>query len=233
MSGRRTAPPPPSDVRRQAAPPYPRPMDDGRLVGVPHRRLSDEALVERAGRADALALAELYARHRAVAHGVAWRILLDAELAEDAVQEAFLHAWRSAARFSPQRGPARTWILTLVHHRAVDIVRSRRVRPAEASFEHVAEQSDAAIEAAFDAIGDRDPVRQALRSLPPRFRMPLALAYYADLTQQECAEVLSAPLGTVKSRTCRGLSRMRQQLAAGTARTQDAEQRVSAERSRR
>jgi RNA polymerase sigma-70 factor (ECF subfamily) len=208
-------------------------MDDGRLVGVRYSRLSDEALVTLAGRGEALALAELYVRYRVRAHTLAWRILRDAELAEDAVQEAFLHAWRSAPRYSLERGPARTWILTLVHHRAVDIVRSRSARGLEGSFERVPEQPDLATEAAVEAIGDRERVRGALRSLPPRMRSPLALAYYADLTQQECAAVLSEPLGTVKSRTSRGLTRMRQQLAGGTVPARVTEQRVSATRSTR
>jgi RNA polymerase sigma-70 factor (ECF subfamily) len=207
-------------------------MDESRRVGVPYCRLSDEALVALAGRAEALALAELYLRYRDRAHTLAWRILRDAELAEDAVQDAFLHAWRSASRYSPQRGPARTWILTLVHHRAVDIVRSRS-RRLESPFERVPELPDLAVEAAVEAIGDRDPVRGALRALPLRFRAPLALAYYADLTQSECAVVLREPVGTVKSRTCRGLTRMRHQLAEGTVPARGSEQLVSATRSRR
>ncbi len=188
--------------------------NDGRAAaGVPYRRLSDEALVVLAGRADAPALAELYERYRAPAHGLAWRILRDSELAEDAVQDAFVEAWRSAWRFTSERGQARAWILTMVHHRAVDIVRSRGGRGTYEPFELAPERADPSTEEALDAIGDRDPVRRALRSLPTEFRVPLALAYYADLTQQECADRLHEPLGTVKSRTCRGLTRMRQELA--------------------
>jgi RNA polymerase sigma-70 factor (ECF subfamily) len=187
-------------------------MSSDGSVAVQYRRLSDEALVALAGRAQALALAELYARYRVPANRLARRILQDAELAEDAVQEAFLHAWRCAERFSPERGPARTWILTLVHHRAVDIVRSRRGREVHEPLETAPEQPDRAMEDALDAIGERDTMLRALRSLPGEFRTPLALAYYLDLTQQECAEVLSEPLGTVKSRSCRGLNRLRAQL---------------------
>jgi RNA polymerase sigma factor (sigma-70 family) len=184
--------------------------DDQVAAAVLYRRLSDEALVVRAGRADAPALAELYERYRAPAHGLAFRIIRDAELAEDAVQDAFLSAWQSARRFSPKRGQAGTWILTIVHHRAVDIVRRRGGRGVLEPFELAPERADPSSEEALDAIGDRDGVRRALRSLPPEFRAPLALAYYADLTQQECADRLREPLGTVKSRTCRGLTRMRE-----------------------
>jgi RNA polymerase sigma-70 factor (ECF subfamily) len=187
---------------------------DDRLVAAPYRRLSDEALVVLVGQSETLALAELHARYRAPVNRLARRILRDAELAEDAVQEAFLHMWRSAARFSAERGPARMWILTMVHRRAVDIVRSRGGAGTHEPLEVVPEPSDPAAEDEFDAIGEREVVRRALRSLPPRFRTPLALAYYADLTQRECADVMSEPLGTVKSRTCRGLTRLREQLAA-------------------
>jgi RNA polymerase sigma-70 factor (ECF subfamily) len=183
--------------------------DDQVAAVVPYRRLSDEALLVRAGRAEAAALAELYERYRAPAHGLALRIIRDAELAEDAVQDAFLSAWQSARGFSPERGRAGTWILTIVHHRAVDIVRSRGGAGVLEPFELAPERVDPSSEEALDAIGDRDRVRRALQSLPREFRAPLALAYYADLTQQECADRLREPLGTVKSRSSRGLTRMR------------------------
>jgi RNA polymerase sigma factor (sigma-70 family) len=191
------------------------------VVGAPYRHLSDEALVDRIGRAEAPApaLAELYDRYRVPAAGLARRIVRDTELAEDAVQEAFLHVWRCAARFSPQRGPARTWILTMVHHRAVDIVRSRAGVDAHQADGVAPEPPDPAAEDALAAIAERDAVRCALRSLPQQFRAPLALAYYADLSQQECATVLSEPLGTIKSRTHRGLTRLRGQLAGGEPQT--------------
>jgi RNA polymerase sigma-70 factor, ECF subfamily len=186
---------------------------DDPLAAVPYRRLSDEALVVRAGRAEAAALAEFYERYRAPARGLAWRILGDAQLAEDAVQDAFLSAWRSAWRFSPERGQARMWILAMVHHRAVDIVRSRGGREVHEPLELAPEQVDRFAEEALEAIADCDCVRRALRSLPTEFRAPLVLAYYADLTQQECAERLREPLGTVKSRSSRGVTRLRERLA--------------------
>src|SRR5438876_3025334 len=94
--------------------------------------LSDEALVLLAARSEQSALAELYDRYGRPAYGLALRILRDDALAEDAVQEAFLSIWRSAARFVPERGKASTWILTLVHRRAVDLVRREEHRRADA-----------------------------------------------------------------------------------------------------
>ena len=101
-----------------------RPRRDRRLTmarGLAH--LSDEALVALVARADAEALAELYDRFGRVAYGLALRIVRDPGLAEDAVQEGFLAVWRSAGRFVAERAKASTWILTLVHRRAVDFVR--------------------------------------------------------------------------------------------------------------
>src|SRR5207247_10763454 len=98
--------------------------------------LSDEALVALLARGDDGALAELYDRFGAVAFGLALRIVRDASLAEDAVQDAFLTAWRTASRFVAERGKARTWILTLVHRRAVDVVRREEARRAEPLKEH-------------------------------------------------------------------------------------------------
>src|SRR5437763_2565320 len=93
--------------------------------------LSDEAVVALAARSDEVAFGELYDRYGRVAYGLALRMLRDEALAEDAVQEAFLSIWRGASRFIPERGKASTWILTLVHRRAVDLVRRENRRRAE------------------------------------------------------------------------------------------------------
>ena len=93
--------------------------------------LSDEALVLLAARSEESALAELYDRYGRTAYGLALRVLRDQALAEDAVQEAFLTVWRTASRFVPERGKASTWILTLVHRRAVDAVRREQRRRAD------------------------------------------------------------------------------------------------------
>src|SRR6185437_333270 len=90
--------------------------------------LSDEALVALAARSEQSALAELYDRYGRPAYGLAVRVLRDDALAEDAVQDAFLALWRTASRFVPERGKASTWILTLVHRRAVDLVRREELR---------------------------------------------------------------------------------------------------------
>ena len=173
--------------------------------------LSDEALVALAARSEQAALAELYDRYGRAAYGLALRVLRDHALAEDAVQDAFLSVWRTAPRFVPERGAASTWILTLVHRRAVDVVRREQRRRADAL--------DRAPEPTVDGVDEdawlrlqRERVQEALRSLPDAQREALELAYYGGFSQSELADRLGQPLGTIKSRMFTGLSRMRELL---------------------
>jgi RNA polymerase sigma-70 factor, ECF subfamily len=174
--------------------------------------LSDEALVALVVRSDEVALAELYDRYGRVAYGVALRILRDEALAEDAVQEAFLAVWRSAGRFLPERAKASTWLLTLVHRRAVDLVRREERRRAEV-LEEVHQFADASTEETAWLRFERERVQEALKKLPDQQREALELAYYGGFTQSELAERLGQPLGTIKSRMFAGLSRLRDLLA--------------------
>ena len=175
--------------------------------------LSDEALVALVARSDEQALAELYDRFGRVAYGLALRVLRDQALAEDAVQEAFLTAWRTADRFMPERSKASTWLLTLVHRRAVDLVRReerRRAEPIEAAGDRADESMlDDAVWLRYE----RGRVQEALRRLPDQQREALELAYYGGFTQSELAERLGQPVGTIKSRMFGGLARLREVLA--------------------
>jgi RNA polymerase sigma factor (sigma-70 family) len=171
--------------------------------------LSDEALLSLVAAADDDALAELYDRFGRVAYGLALRILRDETLAQDAVQEAFLAVWRSADRFLAERAKASTWILTLVHRRAVDLVRRedrRRGEPLESAPEPAA-PATAEDEATLGF--QRRLVQEALAQLSPEQRQALELGYYGGLSQSELAEQLGQPLGTIKSRMFSGLSRLR------------------------
>ena len=174
--------------------------------------LSDEALVALVARADDGALAELYDRFGHVAYGLALRVVRDPSLAEDAVQEAFLAVWRSAARFVPERAKASTWILTVVHRRAVDIVRReepRRTEPLEAAPQPSANLTE---DEAWLRL-QRTRVQEALRRLPDQQREALELAYFGGFTQSELADRLGEPLCTIKSRMFTGLARLRELLA--------------------
>jgi RNA polymerase sigma factor (sigma-70 family) len=180
-----------------------------------HAHLSDEALVALVARGDEDALGELYDRVGRIAYGLAVRVLRDERLAEDAVQEGFLAVWRSAATFRAERAKASTWILTLVHRRAVDLVRREERRRTEPLGDEmpavpgeVAEPTD---EAAWLRL-ERERVQAALRQLPDVQREALELAYYGGFSQSELAQRLGVPLGTIKSRMFSGLARLRELL---------------------
>jgi RNA polymerase sigma-70 factor (ECF subfamily) len=176
--------------------------------------LSDEALVALVARAEEDALSELYERFGRVAYGLALRILRDPTLAEDAVQDGFLAVWRSASRFVAERANASTWILTLVHRRAVDIVRReqpRRTEPLEEAPPALAPDTE---EQAWLRL-QRGRVQEALKALPDKQREALELAYYGGFTQSELASRLGEPLGTIKSRMFSGLAHLREILAEG------------------
>jgi RNA polymerase sigma-70 factor, ECF subfamily len=174
--------------------------------------LSDEALLALCSRADDSALGELYDRYGRVAYGLALRIVRDRSLAEDAVQEAFLAVWRSAGAFLAEQGKPSTWILTLVHRRAVDIVRREERRRADPLEEFEPPTVEATDEEAW-LRAQRQVVQEALRKLPPDQREAIELAYYGGFTQSELAERLGQPLGTIKSRMFTGLKRLRELLA--------------------
>jgi RNA polymerase sigma factor (sigma-70 family) len=174
--------------------------------------LSDEALLALASRADESALGELYDRYGRVAYGLALRIVRDRALAEDAVQEAFLAVWRSAGAFLAEQGKPSTWILTLVHRRAVDLVRREERRRADPLEDVELPTAEATDEEAW-LRAQRQVVQEALRKLPPEQREAIELAYYGGFTQSELAEKLGQPLGTIKSRMFAGLKRLRELLA--------------------
>jgi RNA polymerase sigma factor (sigma-70 family) len=172
--------------------------------------LSDEALLALIARSDDQALAELYHRFGRLAYGLAFRVLRDDALAQDAVQEAFLGVWRAADRFMAERAKPRTWLLTLVHRRAVDLVRREERRRAEPLPD--TEQSGAETADEAELAAERQTIRDAVRRLPAEQREAIELAYYGGYTQSELAERLGQPLGTIKSRMFTGLARLRETL---------------------
>ena len=181
----------------------------------------DRAAISRLAAGDPEALEGLYGRYGTMAYSLAYRITGDVSAAEDAVQEAFLGVWRNANRYAVGRGSVRTWLLSIVHHRAVDSLRRRRATIA------LPETSDFAPEALTlpDAWGDvaarldRQAVQAALGSIPPAQRTVIELAYFGGLTQVEIAERLDLPLGTVKSRQRLGLLALRATLGAAGGRS--------------
>jgi RNA polymerase sigma-70 factor (ECF subfamily) len=175
---------------------------------------TDEDLLLAAAQGDQEAIGRLYDRHQGTMYGLAIRITNDAGLAQDVVQEAMLGIWRNASRFDASRARARTWMLALVHHRAIDAVRRRR---ASVTLPEPDVPPPAALvvpDLWDDVVGRLDAVavRQALARVPAAQREVLELAYFAGRTQQEIATQVGIPLGTVKSRVRLGLLALRAEL---------------------
>jgi RNA polymerase sigma-70 factor (ECF subfamily) len=179
----------------------------------------DRELIDRIGEGDEDAFRRLFRAFAPTALALAQRIVRQPFLAEEIVQEVFLSVWRTPERYRADRGSVKSWLMGMVHHRAVDVVRreeSQR-RRAEGSAD-VADASDDPGITVVDAVSrpqERIAVRAALDELPGEQRRVLELMYYDGLSQSQIAARLSLPLGTVKSRTLLGMRRLRTALLGG------------------
>ncbi|MDR7190429.1 RNA polymerase sigma-70 factor (ECF subfamily) [Microbacterium sp. BE35] len=171
-------------------------------------------LLERTAGGDQVAFARLYDLLSPRVFGLILRVLVDRAQSEEVLQEVFLEVWQSAARFAPNRGQGRSWVLTIAHRRAVDRVRSSQAstdrdvragfRDLDVAHDGVAEQVELRIEG--------EKVAAALSGLPDAQREALTLAYYGGYSQSEIAALVGAPLGTIKTRMRDGLSRLRAEM---------------------
>ena len=191
---------------------------EGDLSPIDVRTTTDEVddadLLRSMQAGDQRAVAVLYDRYGGNAYGLAFRITKDGTLAEDVVQDAFLSVWKQAGRFDPNRGHVKSWLLTIVHHKAIDAVRRRTTRNErtlpEGPEEFIATYGRPYEEAA--AAMDADAVRAAVRKVPEDQRKTIEMAYFEGLTHVEIAERMQVPPGTVKSRLRIGLAKMREAL---------------------
>ncbi|HUY31034.1 MAG TPA: sigma-70 family RNA polymerase sigma factor [Acidimicrobiales bacterium] len=171
---------------------------------------SDASLVVAVARYHEDALAEVYRRHAGAVFGLARRVLWDAALAEEVVQEVFLKLWSAPERYDPERGTLRSFLLTQAHGRAVDQLRSESSRR-----DREAREASALAGAGYDVEREvydltvAEQVRDALGDLPDDQRRPIELAYFGGHSYREVAALLGEPEGTVKSRIRAGLGRMR------------------------
>jgi RNA polymerase sigma-70 factor (ECF subfamily) len=160
---------------------------------------------------DPQAFATLYDRHSRAAFSLAYRMMGEHHAAEDLVQESFLKLWRAARSYRPERASVRTWLLSIVHNRAIDQLRSRASRRrTQEKVEAVAprfEPSEAFAQSLANS--QREQVREAMRSLPQEQLKILELAYFSGYSHVEIAELLDVPLGTVKGRMRLGLKKIR------------------------
>jgi RNA polymerase sigma-70 factor, ECF subfamily len=197
--------------------------------------LTDAQLVQRVALGDEPALGELYDRHANAVFRLAFRLVGDRQLAEEVLQETYLALWNRAELFNPAAGSLTAWLLTIARNRSVDRLRAAGRRPVQIPMSAAvgpddrdeggvewtlatgtllgAAQQVADPQEALDQAWLKDAVRQALDGVPDLERRAIELAYYEELTQTEIAQRLGWPLGTVKTRTRRALSRLRFVLA--------------------
>jgi RNA polymerase sigma factor (sigma-70 family) len=173
---------------------------------------ADRSVLTRVAAGELDALDELYDRYKTMAYSIAYRITNDATLAEDVVQDAFLGAWRNATRYVEGKGSVKTWLLSIVHHRAIDAVRRRRPTTDLPGEEDGPPPTQLRLPDVWGEVAanlDALEVRRALATLSDVQREAIELAYFSGLTQVEIAERTATPLGTVKSRMRLGLLAMR------------------------
>jgi RNA polymerase sigma-70 factor (ECF subfamily) len=183
--------------------------------GKAYRGLRDGELVELVAQKDAGALEALYERYGRAAYSLARRILTEETLAQDVVQEVFLSLWRDARRFDAGRGTVATYLLSMTHHRAVDVVRrEENLRRWRTSDEGLELEADPKVRVEDEVLTSerRAEVRSALQELPAAQREALLLAYFGGYTQREVAALVGAPLGTVKTRMAAGMRKMKEAL---------------------
>jgi RNA polymerase sigma-70 factor (ECF subfamily) len=181
------------------------------------RALADEDLMQLVRKGDARAFEVVVERHMSAAFGLAYRMTGTRATAEDVIQDALLSLWRANTRYDRTRGSVRTWILGIVHNRAIDALRRGSVHDRRRA-------SDEGIEERFESPDrtdvevarreEADEVRLALAELPPDQGKVIELAYFGGFTHVEIADMLGEPLGTVKGRMRLGLNKMRGSLAA-------------------
>jgi RNA polymerase sigma-70 factor (ECF subfamily) len=176
----------------------------------------DHELVRRVKAGDEGAFRDLFRRYGPMANGLAVRMVRHPFVAEEIVQEAFLSLWRDPAAYREDRGTFRSWLMSTVHHRAVDAIRreeAQRRRSREAQLvDLVLEDIGQSVVEEAHAAGSRARVRAALQDIPAEQRQVLLMMYFEGKTQSQVAEELDLPLGTVKSRTLLGMRRLRTML---------------------
>jgi len=187
-------------------------------MGQDLRSLADEDVMQLVRRGDARAFEIVYERHSAAAFSLAYRMMGTRSGAEDVTQDAFLSLWRSGARYDRARGSVRTWVLGIVHHRAIDALRRSTVHDRRrAGDEGIEERFEAPERTDVEAARREEAgtVRDALSTLPADQCQVIELAYFGGFTHTEIAEILEAPVGTIKGRMRLGLKKMRAHLGEG------------------
>ena len=180
------------------------------------RSLADEEVMQLVQAGNARAFELLFDRHGGAAFSLAYRMVGNRTAAEDVVQEALLSIWRSRLRYQPERGSVRSWILGIVHNRAIDGLRRNTVHERRRASAEGIEEIHEAPERTDVEVARREEarsVREAIDTLPDNQGQVIQLAYFGGFTHTQIAEMLEMPIGTVKGRMRLGLEKLRQHLA--------------------
>lgn len=178
-----------------------------------YSELDDEEVLSRLQRGEGWAMSVLYDRYARLVFSLALRVLNDRESSEEVVQEVFVKIWRRAAEYRPERGKFSSWLSGIAHNHAIDEFRRRRVRPMasgddETAAAEIVDGGPVPFDHAVQSI-EHQQITEALACIPPEQRIPIELAYFEGLTQQEIAGRLDQPLGTIKTRMRLGMQKLK------------------------
>jgi RNA polymerase sigma-70 factor (ECF subfamily) len=190
---------------------------EAKLVSLSGEQSSDEALIIAIVGGESWALESLYQRYARLLYSLVYRMVADHQVAEDLLQEAFLSVWQRAVSYSPQFGAVRSWLVSIVHHRAIDYLRyvRRRASLKETTWEEVERDEQPAFPDVWDEAWrtiQSEVLRSALMKISTEQRMMIELAYFQGWTHSEIAKGCKLPLGTVKARLRLGLIRLKKVL---------------------
>lgn len=179
-----------------------------------YQELEDQDLIHRSALGEKDALEELYTRYSTSVYSLARFMLRNEALAEEATQDIFLNVWLKAASFNPDRGKARSWLMSVAHHKVVDIIRSRRrsitmAHPTDYETLDLLPSSQRPTDEEAMLNLERERIKLALTTLPEAQREVIVLAYFQGLSQSEIAQKLEQPLGTVKTRVRLAMQKLR------------------------
>ncbi len=184
---------------------------------VDYESLDDHQLIQRVSQVDKDALEALYVRYQTPVYSLAMFMLKQPALAEEATQDIFLNIWLKAASFNSERGQPKAWIMSVAHHKIVDVIRSRRrtivnTDPADYETLDLLPSAGASTEAQVEQTLERERIMRALATIPEPQREVIMLAYFEGYSQSEMAQKLDQPLGTVKTRVRLAMQKLRQAL---------------------
>jgi RNA polymerase sigma-70 factor (ECF subfamily) len=184
---------------------------------VDYESLDDHQLIQRVSQVDKDALEALYVRYRTPVYSLAMFMLKQPALAEEATQDIFLNIWLKASSFNSERGQPKAWIMSVAHHKIVDVIRSRRrtiinTDPADYETLDLLPDAGASTEAQVEQTLERERIMRALATIPELQREVIMLAYFEGYSQSEMAEKLNQPLGTVKTRVRLAMQKLRMAL---------------------